>query len=95
MEVEVANRSPKPPPEKVLRVWAREWFKEGREMDLSKLPKRTAFEKLPLQWVAERTFVWISHNLRTSKDHECLCSAGEAPIHAAMTRLMVRRLPRA
>ena len=95
MEVEVANRSPKPPPEKVLRVWAREWFKEGREMDLSKLPKRTAFEKLPLQWVAERTFVWISHNRRTSKDHECSCSAGEAPIHAAMTRLMVRRLPRA
>ena len=64
-------------------------------MKLGKLPRRTAFEKLPLQWVAERTFVWISHNRRTSKDHECLCSAGEAPIHAAMTRLMVRRLPRA
>ena len=95
VEVEVVNRSPKPPPEKVLRIWAREWFKEGRQMDLSKLPKRPAFEKLPRRWVAERTFAWISHNRRMAKDHERLCSAGEAFIHAAMTRLMVRRLARA
>ena len=47
------------------------------------------------QWVAERTFAWISHNRRTSKDYERLCSTGEAFIHAAMTRLMVRRLARA
>ena len=37
MEVEVVNRAPKPPPEKVLRIWAREWFEEGHEMDLDKL----------------------------------------------------------
>ena len=55
LEVEVVNRSPKPPPEKVLRVWAREWFKEGREMDLSKLPTRPGFENLPRRWIAERT----------------------------------------
>ena len=95
VEVAVVNRSPKPPPEKVLRIWAREWFKEGREMDLSKLPKRPAFENLPRRWVAERTFAWISHNRRMARDHERLCSRGEAFIHAAMTRLMVRRLARA
>ena len=94
VEVEVVNRTPKPPPEKVLRIWAREWFKEGREMDLSKLPKRPAFENLPRRWVAERTFAWISHNRRMSKDYERLCSTGEAFIHAAMTRLMVKRLAR-
>ena len=44
VEVEVVNRSPKPPPEKILGVWAREWFKEGHEMDLKDLPERTAFE---------------------------------------------------
>jgi putative transposase len=55
VEVEVVNRSPKPPPEKVLRIWAREWFEEGRNMDLSKLLKRPAFENLPRRWVAERT----------------------------------------
>ena len=95
VEVEVVNRSPKPPPEKVLRIWAREWFKEGRNMDLGKLPKRPAFENLPRRWVAERTFVWISHNRRMSKDYERLCSAGEAFAYAAMTRLMARRLAHA
>jgi putative transposase len=95
VEVEVVNRTPKPPPEKVLRIWAREWFREGRGMDLGKLPKRPAFERLPRRWVAERTFAWISHNRRMSKDYERLCSAGEALIYAAMIRLMVRRLARA
>src|SRR3712207_2267010 len=92
VEVEVVNRSPKPPPEKVLRIWAREWFREGREMDLSKLPERPAFENLPRRWVAERTFAWMSHNRRMSKDYERLCATGQAFIYAAMTRLMARRL---
>ena len=93
VEVEVVNRSPKPP-EKVLKIWAREWFREGREMDLGKLPKRSAFERLPRRWVAERTLAWISHNRRMSKDHERLCSTGDAFIDAAMSRLMLRRLAR-
>lgn len=95
VKVEVVNRSPKPPPEKVLRVWAKEWFREGREIDLSKLPKRAGFEKLPRRWVAERTFAWISHNRRMAKDYERLCSTSESFVYAAMTRLMVRRLARA
>ena len=53
VEVEVVNRSPKPLPEKVLRIRAREWFKEGHETDLGKLPKRPAFERLPRRWVAD------------------------------------------
>jgi len=95
VEVEVVNRSPKPPPEKILRIWAKEWFKEGHHMDLSKLPSRPSFENLPRRWVAERTFDWISHNRRMSRDHERLCSTGEAFVYAAITRLMVRRLARA
>ena len=94
VEVEVVNRSPKPLPEKVLRAWARERFKEGHKVDLGKLPKRPAFEKLPRRWVAERTFAWIGHDRRMAKDHERLCSTGEAFIHAAMTRPMVKRLTR-
>ena len=95
VKVEVVNRSPKPPPEKVLRVWAKEWFREGCEIDLSKLSKRTGFEKLPRRWVAERTLAWISHNRRMAKDYERLCSTSESFVYAAMTRLMVRRLARA
>jgi putative transposase len=94
LEVEVVHRSPKPPPKKVLRIWAREWFKEGHNMDLGKLPMRPGFEKLPRRWVAERAFAWISHNRRMSKDYERLCSTSEAFVYAAMTRLMLRRLAR-
>jgi len=94
LEVEVVNRTPKPLPKKVLRIWAREGFREGRKMDLSKLPKRPAFENLPRRRVAERTFAWISHNRRMAKDHERLCLTGEAFVHAAMARLMAKRLAR-
>jgi putative transposase len=64
-------------------------------MELSKLFTRLGFDKLPRRWVAERTFAWISHNRRMAKDCERLCSAEDTFIHAAMTRLMVRRLARA
>ncbi len=43
----------------------------------------------------ERTFSWLGENRRMSKDYERLCATSEAFIYAAMTRLMVRRLPRA
>ena len=94
LEVEIVKGTPKPP-EKVLRTWAGECFRDGRKMDLKKLPERPAFENLPRRWVAERTFAWISHNRRMSKEHERLCSTAEAFVHAAMARLMVRRLARA
>jgi putative transposase len=69
-----------------VRAWAREWFKEGREMDPRKLPKHPAFERLQRRWVVERTFAWISHNRRMSKDYERSCATGEAFVYAALTR---------
>jgi transposase len=78
LEVEVINRTPRPTPEKVLRMWAREWFKEGREMDLSMLPTRPGFENLPRRWIAERTFAWIPHNRRMAKYYEGLWMVGMA-----------------
>jgi hypothetical protein len=53
VEIEVVNRSPRPPPEKVLQAWAREWYKEGRKMDLKKSPTRLGLETLPRRWVVE------------------------------------------
>ena len=64
------------------------WFKEGRSLDLSDLPKRPAIERLPRRGVAERTFAWISHNRRMGRDHERLCGPGEAFVYAAMSRLI-------
>ena len=96
LSVEVVHHSPKPDPEKMLRAWAKEWFDTGKNIDLKKLfPRLRGFEVLPRRWVVERSFAWISHNRRMSKDYEALCSTGEALIYAATTRLMVRRLARA
>jgi putative transposase len=95
LSVEVVHRTPKPIPEKIARIWAEEWAKEGREIDWHKLLPRRGFEVLPRRWVVERTFSWLSQNRRMSKDYERLCATGEAFVYAAMSRLMVRRLARA
>jgi putative transposase len=84
----------KPIPEKVARLWAQEWAKEGKAVDWQRLMAPKGLRVLPRRWVVERTFAWISHNRRMPKDYERLCATGEAFVYAAMTRLMVRRLAR-
>lgn len=65
---------------------------EGRRLP----PERTGFRGvLPRRWVVERTFAWLGHSRRLSKDYERLCETGEAMIYATMPRLMARRLARA
>ena len=95
LDVEVVHRTPKPTSEKVAKIWAKEWAKEGREIDWQKLLPRRGFELLPRRWVVERTFSWLSQNRRLSKDYKRLCATSEAFVYAAMTRLLVRRLARA
>jgi putative transposase len=56
LSVEVVHRTPKPTSEKVARIRAEEWAKEGREIDWQKLLPRRGFELLPRRWVVERTF---------------------------------------
>ena len=73
---------------------AEEWAKEGEKIDWQRLLPRRGFEVLPRRWVVERTFAWICHNRRMSKDYERLCATSEAFVYVAMTRLMVRRLAR-
>ena len=95
LSVEVVRKPPKPVPEEVAKVWAQEWVKEGKAVDWQRLMPPKGFRVLPRRWVVERTFAWISHNRRMTKDYERLCATGEAFVYAAMTRLMVRRLARA
>jgi putative transposase len=94
LSVEVVHRTPKPTPQKIARIWAEEWAKEGENIDWQRLLPRRGFEVLPRRWVVERTFAWICHNRRMSKDYERLCATSEAFVYVAMTRLMVRRLAR-
>src|SRR5829696_379733 len=75
---EVVHRTPKPAPEKIARIWAEEWAKEGWQIDWQRLLPRRGFEVLPRRWVVERTFAWLSQNRRMSKDYERLCVSAEA-----------------
>ena len=60
---------------------------------LVKRPKeQKGFAVLPRRWVVERTFAWLSHNRRLSKDYERLAHSSEAFIYIAMTRIMLKRL---
>jgi transposase len=93
--VELVERLRKPAPEEVLMNWAEEWAKEGKKVDWQKLLPPRGFQVLPRRWVVEHSFAWICHNRRMSKDYERLCATGEAFVHAAMSRLMVRRLAHA
>ncbi|MDQ5828090.1 MAG: IS5 family transposase [Chloroflexota bacterium] len=92
--VELVERPRKPAPEEVLMSWAEELAKEGKRVDWHKLLPQRGFQVLPRRWVVERSFAWIGHNRRMSKDYERLCASGEAFVYAAMTRLMLRRLAR-
>ena len=73
--------------------WAEQWsHDEGVVVDWEKLLPPKGFVVLPRRWVVERSFAWIGHNRRMSKDYERLCASGEAFVYAAMSRLMLRRL---
>ena len=95
LSVEVVRKPPKPAPEKVARIWAEEWAKEGKKVDWQRLMPPRGYVALPRRWVVERTFSWLGQNRRMSKDYERLCASAEAFVYAAMIRLMVRRLARA
>lgn len=51
-----------------------------------------AFEKLPKRWIVERTFGWLNHFRRLSKDYEVYCEVSEAMIASSLMRLMLKRL---
>jgi putative transposase len=93
--VELVERPRKPAPKDVLMAWAEQWMHEGVKVDWKKLLPPKGLVVLPRRWVVERSFAWISHNRRMSKDYErFLCASGEAFVYAAMSRLMLRRLVR-
>lgn len=64
------------------------------QIDWSQYLPPPGFHVIPRRWVVERTFAWLAHNRRLSKDYERLCTTSEAWIYVAMIRLMAKRLAR-
>ncbi len=53
---------------------------------------KDAFAVLPLRWVVERTFAWLGHFRRLSKDYERLTRTAENRVRIAMLRSMLNRI---
>ena len=91
---EIVRHPPKLVPEKVMRTWIRELASEGVQIDSEKLQEEPKDPRafLPIRWIVERTFSWLSQNRRMRKDYQRLAECAEAFIYVAMSRLMARRL---
>ena len=76
-----------------LRDWVAQHCRFCLEVVL-RTDDQKRFVVLPRRWVVERTFAWLNHHRRLSKDYERLPATSEALIYIAMIRLMLRRLAR-
>jgi putative transposase len=82
---------------KAVHRYKRYWVPNDippEQIDWSQYLPAPGFHVLPRRWVVERTFAWLCHNRRLSKDDERLCVTSEAWIYVALSRLMLRRLAR-
>ena len=71
-----------------------DWVKIQLGFDLV-IVKRTdgsKFKILPMRWIVERTFAWLTFHRRMSKDYERLSESSVAFIQLAMVRLMLKTI---
>jgi putative transposase len=90
--VQVVQHPPEPRgrwvPHGDLADWRTVWFTYERFP-----PSRTGFRgMLPRRWAVERTFAWLTHSRRLSKDYERCMQTSEALVYLAMIRILLRRL---
>lgn len=65
----------------------------GWEVEVSKpAPERKGFVPEFKRWIIERTFGWLVHERRLSKDYEQWPESSESMIYLANMRLTLRRL---
>lgn len=50
------------------------------------------FVVIPKRWVVERTFSWLGHSRRLSKDYEKSVLASECQVYISMSILMLKRI---
>jgi putative transposase len=64
----------------------------GLGVDISEKIKPHEWEKLPWRWIVERTFGWLGHSRRLSKDYEIRTDSAENMVRISHLRTLLRRL---
>lgn len=72
-----------------LIAWAMAMF--NWHVDVVKRTEAHCFKVLPRRWVVERSFSWLNHSRRLSKDYEILPQTSEVLIKLAFIHQMLRR----
>lgn len=71
-----------------------DWVRQMFHWTLNIVSRGTVktFEVQPWRWIVERTFAWLGHARRLSKDYEINPATSECFIQITMISLMLRRL---
>jgi putative transposase len=92
---------------KIEKIWAdggyagklEEWVAELREDDneieleiVRRSDDTKGFKVLPMRWIVERTFAWLSKYRRLSKDYEIYPETTQSMIFVVMIKTMLGRL---
>jgi putative transposase len=79
-----------------LAHWMSERFRQRplRMEIVRRSDQAKGFEVLPRRWVVERTFGWLHHFRRLSKDYEFRTDSSEAFILIAASKILITRLAR-
>lgn len=62
------------------------------KVDIVRRKKGGAWSVLPKRWVVERTFAWMNHDRRLSKDYEIRVLSSESMILLSHSRTLLKRL---
>lgn len=88
---------------RLLKIWADQgytgslwtWCQQHLNLDLEivrRPPGEKGFVLLARRWVVERTFAWLGHYRRLSKDYEELMPISEGTVYLASIHRMLRRI---
>jgi len=64
----------------------------GLQVEISKKLKPHGWQVLPKRWRVERTFAWLNHSRRLSKDYELTVASAETLIKISHIHTLLKRL---
>ena len=64
----------------------------GLQVEISKKLKPHGWQVLPKRWRVERTFAWLNHSRRLSKDYELIVASAETIIKISHIHTLLKRL---